>query len=1324
MAPTLGLVSLAVEPVGLTAAIAQLVQMGFQGIRALRQTVPEYGKFWDDFEGQLKNEHDVPWDAIVSNCYLQPDFIGWAVGYISGDDAGRQAMEAHFARFIEPPEGARIDNDAIVARVSEAARKSANSAASSDRKAALASRQLVIAAVRDAISQLGSEIQHVHGDLAVIHDSMENLESGIGEILTELSEQRDARIDRTEGAAPPPQFSLDSAEVEALLERAGEVFLEKQRQAPTPEIEARASAGLADARPAPTLSATPGLEALSQQEQLDRLRSVNAAAAAQVERIVRDGGVLALATALRTDALEHDLDILVAAARIVTTSGFLFEAEQAYLRAVELNLDAPTKARQLVRAARLADVQADEARFRRHLDRARELDGENSTLVIAEARHSRDSAYMLARVANVEPFDDEERAVLHQTRAQAHLRLGDEVAARRELELAEAASATNSSVREFGGILVLHEAQQRLASGEEPDIAALRAAGEMFEAMAGQLLTQGRPIEAASIIGRSAEALMIGRQHDRAEAVLRRLPARDLLPDDIAFMVAQTAMLCQQPELVLRLVQDGVSEPEGQLLRAEAQVAVADADDATVAEAVAVIDGFMRGDDEALSKRAAFSVLDTSIWRKEVEWNEGAAEIIRADRPDIAAAMRAERHLLLDEFEQAEAALLPYASTATYQRRLRDYAAAAADWPKVGDRSRQLIRDWNDPSDRLALGHALQHTATPEAAIVEFLKVGRDASVDDSLRDTAFGAAMETVGSRRDYGAILELAREWRNALPNSSNATWNVLFGLARLSEHADAYELARVTRLEAATPERATLLAEIYYRAAPRPEAIATIVSLSDRFDRKVEALEALVIAASLGADPEEVGEPLGHRIGETISSFEGRFPESQTLRSFPAPRSAEEFEAFLKELAGDRPMRQAQLLDAIRDGQAPVNAFAAASPGRVSTTWRRLNIMPLGFATAEHDAADRQAATDALGGAVVFDPSSLVVINCLAEIKDKILRALPGSMITNETLEDVDADTQPIARRVAQSEHHLDGSVTLRGVSPEEEAAADNQAAEILVIAKSLDVQPPLGTGVSHEIEQLYEETEERAEFKVLAATIALAQRLGRPMYTDDRWIRELARSNGIQVFGTVALLDVVAERGIISTRQHQAARLGLTQRGAWGLSLDRSELIVAGRAVSFGLNRTLIGAFHDRAAWRGRPAERFREFGAFLNVAFDERPETFGLWVHRLLDAAHSAVPHMRRTWFAEAVLVMCWGLGDADPHLSEDCFHALVEEIKALPPSLCMPGHDAVMGAIQQFLSLANDRPDDERFPVFCLIVRRLRVFDSVRAIQTFVRPVQ
>jgi hypothetical protein len=107
-----------VDPLGITASVAQLLQMGAAGVAWLRREMPEYGRFWDKFEKQLKNEPEVPGDELRAKSYLQPDFVGWALLYIAGDSEGRDGMEAHFASIV-PLE--------VLAQVKDAARVAASS---------------------------------------------------------------------------------------------------------------------------------------------------------------------------------------------------------------------------------------------------------------------------------------------------------------------------------------------------------------------------------------------------------------------------------------------------------------------------------------------------------------------------------------------------------------------------------------------------------------------------------------------------------------------------------------------------------------------------------------------------------------------------------------------------------------------------------------------------------------------------------------------------------------------------------------------------------------------------------------------------------------------------------------------------------------------------------------------------------------------------------------------------------------------------------------------------------------------------------------------
>lgn len=68
---------------------------------------------------------------------------------------------------------------------------------------------------------------------------------------------------------------------------------------------------------------------------------------------------------------------------------------------------------------------------------------------------------------------------------------------------------------------------------------------------------------------------------------------------------------------------------------------------------------------------------------------------------------------------------------------------------------------------------------------------------------------------------------------------------------------------------------------------------------------------------------------------------------------------------------------------------------------------------------------------------------------------------------------------------------------------------------------------------------------------AATLAVARRLDLPIFSDDRYVRLSARQMGLPAFGTVALLDVLADRRIISDDLREVARKRLLASRAVGL-----------------------------------------------------------------------------------------------------------------------------------------------------------------------------
>jgi hypothetical protein len=1321
-----------VEPIlGTIAAVTQLLEQGGRGAAWLHSKLPEYHRFWQRFEKQLKNEHDVPWDAIKSACDLQPEFIALALRYMGGDDDARRQMEAHFEAITEPPSGGRQTKEEIVERVAEAARVAANEAVSSDRKAILANAQLVIATIHRGVETLQAQIGEVREGVTSIEESVDDL-AGTLEELAEGQEDHSATLEdikkvleqgveqQQNPSASETPAGPSEEQVEELIARAGESFAKHFDDA----LERQRQASEQSASPEPLLGQGRGLDVASQQDYLEQLREASPEDAARLEALVQENGVLRIALAIRNQELAAgSLDLLVTAGRIVAKDGFHQDAEQAYLQASHLDLEDWQRARQFVRAASMANLQGSRERFDRHLNEARQLCPGLPALAIAEARVSSDPGFMLTRLEDIASEDREEQALIHQTRAQAHLSLEDEESAQAEFDLARAASPDNVSVREFEAILPWLLAQRQIANGEQPDGGALLQAATRFRELAADARREQRPDEAGHLSARASEALMLAGEYDAAQRVLEGLHDPELLSPDAALAAGRAALIAQRPDLALKFVPATSVAGEARLIRADAQSSSADPQ--VRSEGLGVLAALLTSPDEAIRSQAAFARLVAAASDVEVEWDTQAAEIVKEVRPEAEVSLRAERAHTLGDATEAQRLLLPYAGRLQSLRRLRDYAASDGDWAAVADRSRELIRRGGaDVRDRLALADAQQHLGHGPEALAAFLEIARDPSVEPAMREAAFGGAMQISGADRDYTAIRDLAREWHEALPESQDGVWNYAFGLARLQEHDEAYTVLIDAGAEPDTIDRATLFAEVLRSAnVPKADALRRLVDLSDRFDRKVEALEVLLIATALeGEDEEEQAPPEAvERVQDAMAHFGDRFPESQAIRAFPAPQTPEEIEAFLKEMAGDQPALQQQANDAVRDGRAPVNALAAVSPYGVAETWLRLRALPLGFCLDALDQADLDAADDAVGGAAVFDSAALAVLSLLPEeARNRMTNALPGSLISNEALHDAGAQHLGGRKPAATTVQDAEGNVAIAPVAAEDHERRQEQLAYVLKVAKSLEARPAVGKGAEEELVRLYEEGQETPDLRAATASVLLAKRTGKTLYSDDRWMREFARHQGVPAFGSLALLKVLAQRGVIAAELLRESRLALAAKRGWGVALSREELIEEGAQAGYYLTPALTGGLNDRAAWRGRPAHTCEELAAFLGAVHEAQRERFQIWVHRVVDAGMSSVPEMHPSWISEVLLLMAWSYGGEQAALSDKTFQALIDEIKTLPLYLKTLGYDPLMGALNQLLTHMEEVSVPNRSQVFVLAIRRLRMGDQLRAMEHFV----
>ncbi len=1292
---------------------------GARGLDTLRQKLKhETGRFSKEFKKELENDLDVPWPEIRSRCEVQPEFFGLMFDLTLGMRGSEAAMRKFFESFVEPPDGGRYDKAQTIDRVMQAAEKAAVAALPDGQARDLATRRLLVSKVEEVSADLTTTIESVGDRVESVDDRLVGTQAVLAEIAG-ITRQLQAHIESSAGEASDGR-SVDPEQMQALLE-AQTSQIDENADRRIDELADRIAARLAkstddpDAGGATTTHARAALPP-GRGDHLATLRKSDRDASDRLERLLATEGASGVADAIMQGVFDSGPpELLIEAARIVTDEGFFAQAESAYLRAADLSESDGKKARQYVRAAQMASIQGVDDRYQRHLNAARELDAAHPALLIVEARASSDSQFMLDHVAAVEPENPSETALLHQTRAQAHLGLGNEAAAQAEFETALAADAHSEAVREFGAILPLFQAMRQMAAGQlVDDTRPLVKAAEVFEDLAGGSARQGRSNEAAQLLTRGAHCRLLADQHSEAIRVLNEIPDPRRLSRDAAADAAELALLAERPDLARRFVPPGVHDARSQLVVADALTQSDKASDRS--RGTAALEQLITSTEAEIATSAAVALLVAATKSRDISWSDDAAQVVAQAKPEAAIALRAEHEALHGNFDEAQKILLPKSDRPAALRRLRDYAAMAGQWGLARDRTQALLRDGNDPRDRLALGEALRKLGDIEEARLAFASVANDRDAPAPLRDSAFGSNVDLLSTNRDYESILRLAREWRTALPDSRNAAWNEVFALARLSRHAEAWKVIKQRALVAETEPQATLLAEVLYRAAEPTEAITELVALSDKFDRKLEAIEALIIATALDVEPDQpvFAEPIESRVRDTFARFPERFPDSDVITAVPAPKTPEEIDAFLRDLAGDTPQRRRDAAREIEGGRTPVNLLAAFSNRGVAQTWLNLSPLPLGFAT-EH-AIDVQAAREAIGGAAVWDPSALA-INCLIalDLAEQTRTYLPGSVIVTETLEDADSTARAPGKAWAHAVDLPSGEVGLREISEAEHAADEALTDRLLAAARALEVTPSRGNDPESQLLSLWNEDDGRPEFRLLIGTLLAATRTGRPVYSDDRFVRAGARSLGLKAFSTLALLDALVEQDLIDDESRLSARRALATRGAWGIELSGDELVEIARASDFNVDSTVRSALADRARWRAHPGETSQDALVLLEAVDAEAPSAVGAFFEAILGAAGSAAPEVRSWMWLEMLLLLAWFPSDP-PEANDHTFLALIDAAKQLPPHLKPIGYDAVVDPMHSMLRHAPTRDPSLLRHYFWRHLGRLRLLDQTRVL--------
>jgi hypothetical protein len=169
--------------------------------------------------------------------------------------------------------------------------------------------------------------------------------------------------------------------------------------------------------------------------------------------------------------------------------------------------------------------------------------------------------------------------------------------------------------------------------------------------------------------------------------------------------------------------------------------------------------------------------------------------------------------------------------------------------------------------------------------------------------------------------------------------------------------------------------------------------------------------------------------------------------------------------------------------------------------------------------------------------------------------VKKALPRSVLPHAVLQDVDYAAMdaiegrpPVEQSLAWDEKHQRPVLLVRDI--DEVVGERELVRHILAEAKRLAMAPDTNSAAPTRFDSDIPSIVDLLSLvgASLLASLSVAARMGLPLFSDDRVIRNLAREVGIPSFGTVALLEALERRSFIDSPVNEEAVQALSDAGA--------------------------------------------------------------------------------------------------------------------------------------------------------------------------------
>lgn len=764
----------------------------------------------------------------------------------------------------------------------------------------------------------------------------------------------------------------------------------------------------------------------------------------------------------------------------------------------------------------------------------------------------------------------------------------------------------------------------------------LMEAADASEQLAGLLSARGRVEEASNVWARGGDALALaGRRDEAIRCVNAGLALQPQARGTIRALAAATLHAAEPHRAVLLLGSREDWDDGDYMLAARAWAASGQ----RLNDAYEIAMGSL----ESHRAEAIWVLVLAAAGETSLPWREDFYREFVAAHPVEGVAFRAERLSGEGNDVEADKLLRGRADHPEILRVMVGRALERSDWTRALALAEQLCLKTERIADHMYVAMALHGTGRTQRLREELEVLAGSAEVSSRTRSRAFGWLVSLLDAR-DHVGREQLCRRWGEAMPGDPAGELAWARALAVLARHEQALAILDTGR--ELSVARAETLAVLVARTTGVVEAATRVLELLESVDEPSEPLAINFLGLALQAEdhlPED--SPVLERLGRFLQSYSELFPDSEAIRSFSVPDDPEGIVEAIRTNVGfdDGQSERAQAAsEQVLRGEGPMALLAGLSGRPTSQIWARSDAWPVSFGTLEEVDSERDAARASLGQPIVIDINALTVgASVGSDFLEAAFSAFAGIVVPWSSLHEADRADSRLHSRATEELLYFDaGGVRMVSVSEDDLDRERRIVSQAFAFARRAVVANDADSDQEDRLDALLKDGEKFASLSATSACLSVARRRGLAVYSDDRFVRTFAKSEGIPCFGSVALIEVVELPAATYRRRC------LLRNGAVGMRPTAAEIFALVEEAEFEPAGRWLAILFDKWAWNNQTSDRLEASVGFLRRIWVVRPDLLGVWTARVIDAIRAATDNGDVESLSRGVLLQAL-LGDVE-----------------------------------------------------------------------------